>query len=344
MYVSLDEGRLWQSLQLNLPVTPVTDLVVSQGDLVLSTNGRSFWILDDITPLRELASGRPSDSHLFTPRDAYRIQTSAEENDDAYVFGACCVSNARDLFAGARIERRQLGEDPPDGAIIYAAFDRLPAEPVALSILEGSAVVRTVFDTGRKDGRAPAITVGLNRFNWDLRTDPLSVGRQGAALGRKVVPGRYLVRLTVGGKSQTAPLTIVMDPRLTRARVTATDLQEQAALLDRVRDAMAEIQRASTTITERLGRDDQAGSGRAGGDSNSAALATLQRELVGAAGEGRGGGGRGGAQSLLSELLSLYQFVGASEDKPSAGATARWTELKQSLDEKLARVSALAVR
>ena len=344
MYVSFDDGRRWQSLQLNLPVTPVTDLVVSQGDLVLSTNGRSFWILDDITPLRELASQRPSGSHLFVPRAAYRIQTSAEENDDAYVFGACCVSNARDLFSGARIERHQLGEEPPDGAIIYASFDHAPTEAVALSILNGNAVVRTVFDTGRRDGRTPAIAAGLNRFNWDLRTDPLNVGRQ-TAPGRKVVPGRYTVKLTVGTTSQTASLNILMDPRLARAHVTAADLQKQSDLLDRLGEAMRQIQRLSSTINDRLGRGGRAGDGRSGGQSDSAALTALQRELVGAAGEGRGGGGgRGGAPSLLSELLSLYQFVGASEDQPSTGAAARWTELKPSLDEKVARVNALLGR
>src|SRR5262249_50070444 len=146
VYVSFTDGREWQSLQSNLPVTPVTDLLVSQGDLVLSTNGRSFWILDDITPLRELAA-RPTQTapHLFQPRDTYRLRTSADEAEDTYVFGACCVANARDLFTGARIERHQLGEDPPEGAIIYASFLQAPTEAVALSILgAGDKVVRTV--------------------------------------------------------------------------------------------------------------------------------------------------------------------------------------------------------
>ena len=170
MYVSFDDGRRWQSLQLNLPVTPVTDLVVSpSGDLVLSTNGRSFWILDDVTPLRELAAEAVSSVHLFAPRDTWRIQTSAEEAAEPYVFGDCCVSNARDLYTGARIERHRLGEDPPDGALIYASFPQAPTERVSLAVLgEGDSVVRTLFDTGagRSGGQ---IVAGLNRFNWDLR-------------------------------------------------------------------------------------------------------------------------------------------------------------------------------
>ena len=150
MYALFDDGRRWQSLQLNLPVTPVTDLVVSpSGDLVLSTNGRSFWIMDDVTPLRDLAAKAISSVHLFKPRDTLRIQTSAEEAAEPYVFGDCCVSNARDLYTGARIERHRLGEDPPDGALIYASFPQAPTERVSLAVLgEGDSVVRTLFDTG----------------------------------------------------------------------------------------------------------------------------------------------------------------------------------------------------
>jgi photosystem II stability/assembly factor-like uncharacterized protein len=350
MYVSFDDGGQWQSLQLNLPVTPVTDLVVSQGDLALSTNGRSFWILDDITPLRQLAA-RPTLTtwHLFAPRDAFRIRTSAEEAGDAYVFGDCCVANARDLYGGARIERHRLGEDPPEGAIVYASFPQAPAEPVTLSIVgAGDKVIRTIFDTGRSGGAAPPIVAGLNRFNWDLRADPLSAGRQGGASGPTVVPGRYQVRLAVGSRTETAPLTILMDPRLARVHVTTTDLQKQYELMAQIKDAVAAIQRAAATIRERRTRLTQ--SSPAAGTSQAeqvAALTALERELVGAAEGGRGGrgggGGRGGAQPLLSELTSLYNFVADSEDKPTAAAAARWTELKKSLDEKLARVSAQTI-
>lgn len=343
MYVSFDDGRRWQSLQLNMPVTPVTDLVVSQGDLVLSTNGRSFWILDDVTPLRELAVQPISTAHLFTPRDTYRIQTSAEEADAPYVFGECCVANARDLYTGARVERHQLGEEPPDGAIIYASFPQVPTEPVTLSILgAGDKVIRTVFDTSTNGEKMPRIVAGLNRFNWNLRTDPLGVGRQGGALGPKVVPGSYQIRLTVGTKSQTVALNVLMDPRLARIHVTTQDLQKQYDIMAQIGDAVAEIQRAAATIRERRNRLTQAGAAPAAGQADrAAALTALERELVGTVEEGRGGGGgRDGGQPLLAEFTSLYNFVADSEDKPTAAAVARWTELKKSLDEKLARLSA----
>src|SRR5262249_53725149 len=155
---------------------------------------------------------------------------------------------------GARIERHQLGEDPPEGAIVYASFPQAPTEAVTLSILgAGDKVVRTVFDTSKKEGHPP-LTAGLNRFNWDLRADPRGAGRQGGASGPTVVPGRYQVRLTVGARTQTAPLNVLMDPRLARVHVTTQDLQKQYDLLAQIKDAVAETQRAAETIRERRTR------------------------------------------------------------------------------------------
>jgi hypothetical protein len=343
MYVSIDDGRRWQSLQLNLPVTPVTDLVVSQGDLVLSTNGRSFWILDDVTPLRELAARPVSVAHLFPPRDTYRLQTSAEEADDAYVFGECCVANARDLYTGARIDRHQLGEEAPDGAIIYVSFPQVQTEPVTLSILgAGNAPIRSIFDTTKRVGKTPRLVAGLNRFSWDLRTDPVSVGRT-PLLGRKVTPGTYQVKLTVGANSQTTVLKVLLDSRLARAHVTTSDLQKQSDLLAELQDAIVQVQRAAVAIRERRADLTQSGAAPSAGPSDAAAeLNALERELVGAGDDGRGGrgGGRGSAQPLLAELTSLYNFVSESEDKPTAGAVTRWTDLKRSIEAALARVNA----
>jgi hypothetical protein len=316
---------------LNMPVTPVTDIAVSQGDLVLSTNGRSFWILDDITPLRELARQPPSTTHLFTPRDTYRLQTSAEEADDEYVFGECCVANARDLYGGARIERHQLGEDPPDGAIVYASLAG-GSEPVALSVLDAKGqTIRTIFDTKTSDRKNPTLAAGMNRFNWDLRADAIDVGRPGnEILGPRVPPGTYRLKLTAGGKDQTAAVKVLMDARLARVRVTAEDLQRQYDLLTQIKVAIGDVQRAAKTIRDRRAQAVTA---------DAAALTALERELVGGGERGGGGGERGGPSSMMSDLTSLYGFVADSEDKPTAAALARWAELKKSLDEKLARVS-----
>lgn len=334
MYVSFDDGRRWQSLQLNLPVTPVTDLVVARDDLVLSTNGRAFWILDDVTPLRALAAAPITTVHLFAPRDTYRVQTSAEESDDPYVFGDCCVSNARDLFTGARIERHRLGEEPPDGAIIYASFPTAPTGPVTLSILgPGSHTIRTMRlnpDTGKP------IAAGLNRFSWDLRGDSIGGGR-GALRGPKAPPGAYQIKLSSGNSTESATLNVLMDPRLARVHVTAQDLQKQSELLTDVGATVARIQRAAAAIREWRSRSSRPTEAGAGGQADATDLNALERQLVGA-GEGGRGGGRGGAQPLLAEVTSLYNFVAESEDKPTAAASARWATLKRTADDVLARV------
>jgi hypothetical protein len=128
--VSLNDGKNWQPLQLNLPAVSVTDIVVHDSDLVLSTNGRSFWILDDVSRLRQMAVESVATPHLFQPPNTYRIATSADEDDQPYVGGACCVTNVRDLYKGVRIEPHQLGAEPPEGAIVYASFPTSPTEQV----------------------------------------------------------------------------------------------------------------------------------------------------------------------------------------------------------------------
>ncbi|HWF84864.1 MAG TPA: hypothetical protein VG222_08465, partial [Vicinamibacterales bacterium] len=133
------------------------------------------------------------------------------------------------------------------------------------------------------------------------------------------------------------------DSRLARVHVTAQDLQKQSDLLAELQDAIVQVQRAAATIRERRAHLTQSGAAPSAGPSDAAAeLNALERELVGAGDEGRGGrgGGRGSAQPLLAELTSLYNFVAESEDKPTAGAVGRWTELKRSIEATLARVNA----
>ncbi len=329
MFVSFDSGGHWQSLQLNLPATPVTDIVVHAGDVVLSTNGRSFWILDDVSPLRELAVQAVNGPHLFGPRDAYRIATSAEEDDQPYVGGACCVSNPRDIYTGARIERHQLGEEPPDGAIVYVALPDAPAEPLTLSVLDADGrPVRRLVDTAHPiPGSAPPhLTAGLNRVAWDLRFDPPEAQIVGLR-GPKAAPGAYQLRLTVGGRTQTASFHVLPDPRL---HLTQEDYQRQFDLLADIGRAMTTVRHAASAVEAR----------RRTGGGDAAALSAVERQLVPGPGGGRGGRG-GAAPPLLTDLTALYDFVGGSEDRPTAAAVQRWNELRRVLDERLASVKTL---
>lgn len=332
MYVSLDDGAHWQSLQLNLPVVPVTDIVVHEGDLALSTNGRSFWILDDVSPLRELAVKSIATPHLFAPRTTYRIATSADEDDQPYIGGPCCVSNVRDLYKGARIERHQLGTEPPEGAIVYASFPEKPVERVTLTITDANGkLLRTLVDTDAP--RGPEVKAGLNRYHWDLDIESRAPGTPvPAQRGPKAVPGTYRVHLTVGSNTQTATFNLLADPRL---HLTQQAYVAQKDLLMKIQTAMTEIEHAAADVQKRR-------AGLQPNDPNAIKLQQLETRL-GAAGRGRRGPGQppaGQQAPLLGEFTSLYTFVWGSEDRPTNAAMDRYRSLRASLDGLLGEVKA----
>jgi photosystem II stability/assembly factor-like uncharacterized protein len=210
VFVSFDAGGHWQSLQLDLPRSPVHDLVVKGDDLVIATHGRSFWILDDVSPLREaVAAATATSVYLYTPATGYRLHYP--DQVDA---------------------RPPSGQNPPAGVLIDYYLPAAPTGPVTLDILDGSGgVVRHL--SSEKSGEAeqppewpdqvhPAKTLptqqGMNRFVWDLRfNDPVQIPDafyEGLPpRGPLVMPGRYTLKLSYGGKTQDAPLIIKADPR-----------------------------------------------------------------------------------------------------------------------------------
>ena len=258
VYVSFDDGDHWQSLQLNLPMSPVHDIAVHDADLIAATHGRSFWVLDDVTPLRQMtAAVAQAPFHLFRPAPAIRLRQS--ENHDTPL-----------------PPEVPHGDNGPTGAVIDYWLASAPGGPVTLDVLdERGAVVRRFAsdqptDTVRAlEPNAPpyfmdrwlphlnALTAnaGDNRFVWDLRLPrPLApsygfssdvVPEEGAEAepdGPLVVPGAYRVRLTVGGQSQTAPLDVKLDPR---ERVSTLALQTQFTLAEQ----------ASSGLTDATGLD-----------------------------------------------------------------------------------------
>jgi hypothetical protein len=261
MYVSFDDGAKWQPLQLNLPPAPVNDLVVKNNDLVLATHGRSFWVLDDITPLEQYSDAvAQQDVHLFTPAPA-----------------------SHTIFRPAFFEESNVGKNPPGGAIIDywlkteikpekkkenndeeqgTAAESKPAPKGTLEILDASGKVIRKFPPKQEEEQAPdepysrehktpelATKAGLGRFVWDLRYEGATKVAHaplwgGSTRGPVAVPGQYQVRLTVLGKSYTAPLEIKADPRL---KVTQADLQKQFDLLMKIRDKLSQ---ADETINQ----------------------------------------------------------------------------------------------
>ncbi len=278
IYFSLDDGDHWESLQLNLPVTPITDLDIHGDDLVASTFGRSLWILDDITPLRQLdTKWMESSAHLLTPRPA--VRTRWDMNQDTPL-----------------PPETPAGKNPPDGAIINYFLKASPGSEIKLSIYDGkNNLVREYSSVAPAMDSAPANVPsywfapptaltrdqGLNRFTWDLRypaPKTLRYGYFGEHLdyieytladhaipgdtpreqpnGPFVVPGTYSVVLRVDGQSYTQPLTVTLDPRV---RVSQADLVQQldterniSAAMSATYDAYDQVTSLRSAIAERI--------------------------------------------------------------------------------------------
>jgi hypothetical protein len=203
VYVSFDRGARWQPFA-GFPVTPVTDLAVKHDDLIASTEGRSFWILDDLSVLRQhSAEVARAAAHLYAPRRAILLAGGGG-------------------FGGGGGGTR-VGRNPPTGGTVHFRLAAAPdsSTKVSLEFLDARGVVlRTYSDRSGAGPARLAARAGLNTFTWDLRREaPTTL--QGVQLfgapsggGAKVLPGRYQVRLTVGAFAQTQPFDVVNDPRL----------------------------------------------------------------------------------------------------------------------------------
>ncbi len=243
MWMSLDDGEHWHSLQLNLPYTSMRDFVIHGDDIVVGTHGRSFWILDDITALRQIHEGDTAQTRLFQPQLATRIQRST--NPDTPL-----------------PPETPMGQNPPDGAVIdYLLKDS--ANLVTLEILDtaGKLVRRFASDdklesVNEKELNVPTYwvrqervlpaTAGMHRWVWDLRYPrpktleseyPISAIPHDTPVGPfgpAVVPGEYTVRLTVDGTTHTQKLKVRMDPRVaaTPANLQAMLIAQQRAAVD----------------------------------------------------------------------------------------------------------------
>jgi photosystem II stability/assembly factor-like uncharacterized protein len=256
--VSFDDGVNWQPLRLNMPATSVRDLVVKGDDLVIGTHGRSFWILDDVTPLRQMTADVASARvHLFEPQKAVRVRRSRWPDTPLP-------------------PEEPAGENPPDGAILDYLLGAAPKGPVVLEIKDASgAVVRRyasddtpepmidpliVTADWARPARVLAAAPGLHRWVWDLRYPAPPVATREYPInanphrtppepeGPLVLPGTYTVSLTVDGTTLTRPLRVAMDPRV---KASAADLAAQFAAARRLAADLRRLDGARKTGAEK---------------------------------------------------------------------------------------------
>jgi photosystem II stability/assembly factor-like uncharacterized protein len=354
VYASFNDGDDWQPLQLNLPHTSMRDLTIHGDDLIVATHGRSFWILDDITPLRQMKTEIGKEfTPLFTPQEAIRFRWN--RNPDTPL-----------------PPEVPAGKNPPDGAIINYYLTAGPHNPVTLEILDEQGHLVRRYSSADKAEPMEKIAAehpipmywvrptqilstspGMHRFVWDMHyapPDSLSHEFPISAivhdtvkypLGAWVLPGNYTVRLTVDGRVSTQPLTVKMDPRI---KTSLGDLRKQFEMQSGAVEGMKEsfesliqIKSVRAQLKERTGK---AGKGAAA--EAVAAIDKQAAEMEGAAQSSFFGLAPGAKQpenfSTMNQHFNAILTVADSADAaPTTQATAVFKELEDALEKLMAR-------
>ena len=346
VYVSFDDGDHWQSLQLELPIVPITDLAVKQKDLVAATQGRGYWILDDLSPLHQMAAEQAdAAAHLYRPRSAYRVAGGRG-------FGT----------------PRNAGKNPPSGAIVYYTLAEEPDQEteLELEVLDRDGeVIRTYTrkpkpgedsdDKGSDDGEDLALLPadkGLNRFAWDLSYSPAEKfpglviwnRRMG---GPRAIPGSYSVRLTLGEWSAEESFEVLADPRVS---ASPEDFEAQFRFHKEVRDKLTEMHKEIGRVRDvrsQLEDLEKRLEDREGTEEIVAAIDELNEKMKGAEEALYQTQNRSRQDPLnfpirlndkLAGLLGLASF---GDNRPTEQMYAARAELQAAIDAELAKLTAI---
>ncbi len=335
LFISFDDGVHWQSFQLDLPVTPVTDIKIHQKDLVLSTMGRSFWILDDLSPLHQITDEiAASEMHFFQPRDAYRMRYSsrsggtaspeyaapgvrldyflAEETDDELTLEILDSS-------GRTVRVMRSEQDKPEEDVTVQGMRGPQARPATTRVL----------------GREP----GMHRVVWNLRHYEDTDREISSGAGPMVVPGTYLARLSVSDWSVERQFRVLIDPRVESDGVTQEDLEEQLAynlrlrkLTSQARGVVSNIDSTLKMLEQPLENDNSSALEiKEGLDRIRAALVTDDSDSY-------------PPPMLLNQLNYLRNMVSSADQRPGNDAYSRFEELKTELERLLANLEELTSR
>jgi photosystem II stability/assembly factor-like uncharacterized protein len=341
VYVSFDDGGHWQSLKLNLPTTPIHDLTVKNDDLIVATHGRAFWVLDDISPLRQMNSATASeDAHLYQPPVTIRYRGP----------GFSLPATA------------PVGANPATGVIVDYFLKSAAKDGVTLEISDAKGkVIRKLsskkegpgaspdeeeFGIERTGGKLPA-EAGLNRFVWDMRSEvpasvPGAVSWGGRPTGPLVVPGTYQIKLTVGGKSYTASSEIQKDPRISASQA---DLEKQNELTMRIRDRvnaaheavnqMRSVRSQLDALKKRLAADASAKPILDAADALKKKLDAVEEKII----QPKSKSGEDPLNypiQVADQLMALQETVESADTAPTAQSYVVYDELNGQLEPQLA--------
>lgn len=341
VFISFDDGGRWQSLKLNLPTTPIHDLTVKNDDLIVATHGRAFWVLDNITPIRQLSAAATSDdTHLYQPATVVRFRGPGFT-----------------LPSGIPV-----GSNPPAGAVIDYSLKTAPKEQITLEILDSKGkLVRKYSSKKTAEGASPdeeefgisrpgeelPTEVGLNRFAWDLHSEaPIkvsgAVGWGGRPEGPLVAPDKYQVKLTVAGKTSTADIELTKDPRVSASQA---DLEKQQEFALRIRDRVGagdeavnqirSVRSQLDALKRRLAADTSAKPILDSADALTKKMNAVEEKII----QPKSKSGEDPLNfpiQVADQLAALQETVESADTAPTEASTIVFNELNSRLETQLA--------
>ena len=328
MYISFDDGASWKAFQLNLPMVPITDLAIKNDNLIAATQGRSFWLIDDLTPLHQLSDEvAKAKSWLYQPLPSYRMGGGGGWGGPP--------PNSGTNHPGGVMVHFLINEEPDSGTVVKMEFLEKDGE-----------VIQTYSSDAKKPQEKLAFKKGMNRFVWNMRY-PGAEGFEGMILwwaglnGPKAVPGDYKVRLSVGEQSMEQDFQIRKDPR---SQVTVAQIQQQFDYLQKIVAKVTETHETIESIRELRGQLNE-WSGRIAGDTTQADLQEDIKELVKAITEieetlyqTKNRSGQDPLNfpiRLNNKLAHLNSLMGMGDYPPTAQAEAFYKEVSAAIDEQL---------
>ncbi len=328
MFISMDDGETWQSFKQNMPVTPITDIKVYRNDLVVSTMGRSFWILDNITSIHSLAQAKQQTAYVYKPVDTYRYRYQGTAATEVPNF-------------------------PAPAVIIDYYLKSKPAGDIRLEILSGEKVIRSFSsavpprDTTRSEGRNMATNftarnaradltknAGTQRFRWDMQHDGPwdSDATRSKRGGHRVSPGEYIVRLTVAEQVLAQKFLILADPRI-KGKVSQEDMVSQEQLSQKVTVVLDSTKRLADRIKKQ--RKEIAALVKANKATDK--QLAMDRELERLEKELNTKEGTYETPMLIDQLNYLLQQLDQADQRPGRDVYERFDELKKKADVILAK-------
>jgi len=332
MYISFDDGASWDTFQMNLPIVPVTDLTIKNDNLIAATQGRSFWMIDDLTVIHQLADSiKKTSIHLFKPMPGYRMGGG-----------------------GGSITPTNAGENHPGGVMVYYIVNPpTDSSTVSLEFLETEGdLIKTFSSNAKKKNEKLEFKKGSNMYVWNMRYpdakgfDDLIMWAAGLT-GPRAVPGTYKVRLTVDGQSLEQEFEILKDPR---SETSIGNIQEQFDFLISVRDKLSEtntavknirnVKKQINALTEKIADDENYKSLIEDGKNLNKVLSKIEEELYQVKNQSR--------QDPLNfpirlnnKLAHLSSVAGRGDYPPTDQVTAVRNELTSQIDEQLSKLKRL---